>query len=315
MKLIVTRAEPAAEGIRRIELRSGDGAALPAFTPGAHLKFKLVLPNGQASVREYSLVSTPDERDRYEIAVLREPAGTGGSAAMHALAVGDVLEADGPFNEFALAEQAREHLLIAGGIGITPILCMARALASRGAAMQLHYAARAPECMAYRDEAAALPGATLYFDQGDPARGMPLDAVLADPGEARHLYVCGPRGLIAGVLERAEALGWPAERLHYESFKGAVALANDRPIRLVLRGSGRTLDVKADQSILDALIAAGLDPLYDCRRGECGMCMTPVLEGLPDHRDHALSAAERADGKVICTCVSRALTPELVLDL
>nr|WP_256856493.1 iron-sulfur cluster-binding domain-containing protein [Variovorax sp. KK3] len=169
--------------------------------------------------------------------------------------------------------------------------------------------------MAYRDEAAALPGATLYFDQGDPARGMPLDAVLADPGEARHLYVCGPRGLIAGVLERAEALGWPAERLHYESFKGAVALANDRPIRLVLRGSGRTLDVKADQSILDALIAAGLDPLYDCRRGECGMCMTPVLEGLPDHRDHALSAAERADGKVICTCVSRALTPELVLDL
>ena len=315
MKLIVTRAEPVAEDIRRIELRSVEGGILPAFTPGAHLKFRLRLPDGHATVREYSLVSAPAERTRYEIAVLREPAGSGGSAAMHALAIGDSLEAEGPANEFALADTAREHLLIAGGIGITPILCMARALAARGAPMQLHYAARSPARMAYRDEAAALPGATLYCDEGDPARGMPLDTILGEPGEARHLYVCGPRGLIAGVLERAEAHGWPAAQVHYESFKGAVALSRDRPISLELRASGRTLAVRADQSILDALIEAGLDPLFDCRRGECGMCMTPVLEGTPDHRDHALSAHERAQGKVICTCVSRALTPELVLDL
>ena len=315
MKLSVTRAEPAAQDIRRIELHHADGGPLPAFAPGAHLKFKLMLPGGHATVREYSLVSAPEERERYEIAVLREPAGSGGSAAMHALAVGDTLDAEGLANEFPLAEGAREHLLIAGGIGITPILCMARALAARGEPMQLHYAARSAQRMANREEAAALPGATLYCDEGDPSRGMPLDAILANPGEARHLYVCGPRGLIAGVLERAAAHGWPADRVHYESFNGAVALSNDRPIRLELRASGRTLEVAANQSILDALIEAGVDPLHDCRRGECGMCMTAVLEGTPDHRDHALSARERAEGKVICTCVSRSLTPELVLDL
>jgi vanillate O-demethylase ferredoxin subunit len=315
MKLTVTRAERAADDIRRIELRRPDGGELPAFTPGSHLKFNLTLADGSTTVREYSLVNAPAERERYEIAVLREPAGTGGSAAMHALLPGDTLDVDGPASEFALAESAGEHLLIAGGIGITPLLCMARALAARGAPMQLHYAARQPSRMAYRDEAAALPGAVLYCDEGDPRRGMPLDSILGKAGDHRHLYVCGPRGLIAGVLERATAHGWAADHVHYESFNGAVALTGDRPIRVELRASGRTLDVGPGQTILDALIEAGLDPLYDCKRGECGMCVMNVLDGRPDHRDHALTPREREEGKLICTCVSRALTPGLVLDL
>jgi vanillate O-demethylase ferredoxin subunit len=168
--------------------------------------------------------------------------------------------------------------------------------------------------MAFAEEVAAI-GGTLYFDGGDPAKGVPLKDVLGAPRPGRHLYVCGPRGLIGAVLDCAGASGWPQDRLHYESFGGAVALSRDRPIRVELRASGRTLVVPAHQSILDALIDAGLDPLFDCKRGECGMCMTNVLGGTPDHRDHALTPREREQGKVICTCVSRALTPELVLDL
>jgi ferredoxin-NADP reductase len=313
LELLVLRAEPVAQDTRKLVMVRADGGDVASFEPGAHLKLWVTLEDGSRKLRDYSLVNLPDGR-HYEIAVLREPDGDGGSAAMHRLHEDDRLDLETTANEFALAPDARESLLIAGGIGITPILCMARSLAARGATVELHYAARSPERMAYREEAASL-GATLYFDDGDPARGVPLDQVLAEPRPDRHLYVCGPRGLIGAVLDRAGALGWPPDRLHYESFGGAVTLQRDRPIHLVLRASGRTLDVPADQSILDALVAAGLDPLFDCKRGECGMCMTAVLGGLPDHRDHALTPREREQGKLICTCVSRALTPELVLDL
>ena len=313
MELKIVRAESLAPDIRRLLLARADGGDLPGFEAGAHLRLRVELPDGSSKLRDYSLVDLPNGRT-YEIAVLREAAGDGGSAAIHALREGDRLELDASANDFALAPHAEESLLVAGGIGITPILCMARSLAARGAAMELHYAARERERMAYSDEVAALGGA-LYLDGGDPARGIPLGPLLAEPRPGRHLYVCGPRGLIGAVLDRAAASGWPPARLHFESFGGAVALGRDRPIRLELRASGRTLEVPADQSILDALIDAGLDPLFDCKRGECGMCMTTVLGGTPDHRDHALTPREREQGKVICTCVSRASTPVLVLDL
>lgn len=181
---------------------------------------------------------------------------------------------------------------------------MARALKLRDASMAIHYAARSPGRMAYREELDAL-GAQLHFDAGDATRGLPLRTLLAEPRSARHLYVCGPAAMIAATLEAATALGWSASHVHHETFGGAIALAGDRPIRLCLKASQRTVKVAATESVLDALLREGLDPLYDCRRGD----------GVPDHRDHVLSARERAGGKVMCTCVSRAMTDELTLDL
>lgn len=315
MKLQVTAVRAAAWDIRSIELRDRQDGELPAFTPGAHLRVQIALADGSVARREYSLVNDPSERTRYEVAVLRARGGRGGSAAMHALRVGDVLDVSAPVNAFPLVADAREHLLIAGGIGITPVLCMARALAAAGASMSLHYSARTRDNMAYRDEAAALPGSQLYCDEGDPTRGLPLRDLLSKPRAGRHLYVCGPKTLIAAVLEQAAAFDWPAAQVHQESFDGAVALSSDRPIRLHLKSSGRSIDVAADETILEALLREGLDPLFDCRRGECGMCVTDVLGGTPDHRDHVLTQREHEGGRVICTCVSRALSPELVLDL
>jgi len=314
LSLRVVAIRDVAAGIRSIVFRAHDGGALPAFEPGAHLRFAIALGDGTACTREYSLVNDPHDRMRYEIAVLHESAGSGGSTRMHALSVEDHAIAYGPINEFPLVADAEEHLLLAGGIGITPLLCMARALKSRDASMAIHYAARSPARMAYREELDAL-GAQLYFDEGDPGRGLPLRALLADPRPARHLYVCGPAPMIAAAIETATALAWPASHVHHESFGRAIALTGDRPIRLHLKASRRTVEVAANESILDALLREGLDPLHDCRRGECGLCATYVIDGVPEHRDHVLSVRERASGKVMCTCVSRARTDELTLDL
>jgi vanillate O-demethylase ferredoxin subunit len=251
---------------------------------------------------------------RYEIAVLHASSGRGGSTRMHSLDIDDRVIAYGPINAFPLVVEAEEHLLLAGGIGITPLLCMARTLKSRGASMAIHYVARSPARMAFREELAGL-GARLYFDEGDPHRGLPLRALLAEPRPARHLYVCGPAPMIAAAIETATTLGWPASHLHHESFGGAIGLVGDRPIRLHLHASRRTVEVAADESILDALLREGFDPLHDCRRGECGLCVTDVIDGVPEHRDHVLSVREHAGGKVMCTCVSRARTDELTLDL
>lgn len=314
LSLRVALVRDVAERIRSIVFESVDGIVLPAFEAGAHLRFAIPLSDGGACTREYSLVNEPGHRTHYEIAVLHDERGRGGSRQMHALRVGDLVTAQGPINAFPIVADADEHLLLAGGIGITPLFCMARALKARDASMTIHYAARTPAHMAYRDELAAL-GAQLYFDNGEPSRGLPLTALLAHPKPRRHLYVCGPARMIAATIEIATALGWPASHVHHESFGGAVALIGDQPIRIHLKASQRTIEVAGDESILDALVREGLDPLHDCRRGECGLCVTQVVDGVPEHRDHVLSARERACGRVMCTCVSRAQTPELTLDL
>lgn len=314
MKLIVQATEFIADGVRRLHFAAADGQALPPCTAGAHLKIALAADAG-GMVREYSIVGRGAEGDCYEVAVQLEPAGRGGSRAMHALAAGDIVDAQGPFNAFPLRGGATHRVLIAGGIGITPILSMARELRGGGLPFELHYAAKSRHRTAFHDEVAALPCATIYHSEEGARERMPVAAILADPAPGRQLHVCGPRSLIAEVVETARRLGWNEDDVHFETFGGAVALGADRPIRVELRASGRTILVKADESILDAMLAAGMDPLYDCRRGECGMCITGVIEGVPEHRDHALTDAEKASGKVICTCVSRARSADLVLDI
>ena len=315
MKLKVSRITTEAERIKSFELRADDGEQLPSFTPGSHLVIQVQLQSGQSEGRRYSILSDVEDRTRYEIAVLREEPGRGGSHYMHeAVVEGDLMEVSAPRNDFPMGSHASHSILIAGGIGITPILPMLGRLISEGASFEVHYAARSRETMAYADEVERLAGdrATLYF--GGRAGDTPLDipALLPEPIDGGHIYVCGPVDLILAVRDTALEKGWPPAQIHFESFGGG-AKTDDRPVQVELARSQMSLEVSASQSILDALLEAGVWATYDCKRGECGMCMTPVLQGEPDHRDVFLTDSDRES--FMCTCVSRAISDGLVLDL
>ncbi|CAB3807003.1 Carnitine monooxygenase reductase subunit [Paraburkholderia caffeinitolerans] len=315
LRMRVAHIDSLTPAIRRLRLVAADGAPLPAFTAGAHIGVHV--PLGERTQRRaYSLVNAHGPADHYEIAVLLEPASSGGSRWMHALQAGDEFDIDAPRNDFALATGARRHLLIAGGIGITPILAMAHALGAAGEPYALHYAARDASSMAYHDEVGALPVATRWFDGGDPRHGIPLAETIGKPEAGAHLYVCGPAGLIAATLAAARALGWPDDALHSELFAATPAAPGDAeaPFEVRLAASDRVLVVPPGTSILDVMIDAGLDPLYDCKRGDCGVCATQLIDGEPDHRDICLSDDDRARG-AFCPCVSRAKSACLVLDL
>ena len=330
LDLVVTDSVPLAAEIRSLTLKSADGGLLPMFSAGAHIRFRIALTDGENAdaalsgiaershpvERCYSLVNSGAQSSHYEIAVKLEASGRGGSRFMHALRLGDHIHASLPKNHFPLYTEPHEPVLIAGGIGITPILSMARELTMKGAAYRLHYVARSPETMAYRTTIAQLSGDSgrLYFDHGDPARGMPLADVVGPAAPGRHLYVCGPRPLIDAVVATARAQQWSPERVHFELFSAPDPQAGDAVCRVVLQRSGLTLDVPADQSILDAMIDAGVDPMFDCKRGECSACAVRVLSGEPDHRDYVLSDDERNQDHLMCVCVSRARQGELVLD-
>ncbi|MFT4066360.1 PDR/VanB family oxidoreductase [Paraburkholderia sp.] len=310
MKLIVEKNHALADGVRLIALRAEDGTLLPAFTPGAHLSFAIP---GTPLHREYSLTGDGDASATYEVAVLAREHGLG-SSWMHALRPGDVVEAE-LRNAFALEAAEGGHLLIAGGIGITPILSMARRLTRDGLPFSLHYASRNAANAPFAGELAALgPHCTLHGGRPNSLRTK-LGSVLADPHAGARLYVCGPRAMITAVVEAARSAGWAAERIHAELFEGTLAQPEDKPFDIELSLSGMTVHVEAGQTMLDALTAAGVEPLHDCKRGECGMCVTPVLAGEPDHRDRYLSAGERAANKSICVCVSRARSDVIVLEI
>ena len=313
--LCVERVEALAPRIKRFILATPDGRPVPAYTAGAHLEFEIPHEGGaRAMHRAYSLVSPWDESGRCEIAVQLEPGGAGGSRWMHALAAGATLKAATPRNQFELDARPHSPLLLAAGIGVTPILCMARELRRQGGAFELHYLAREAALAAYREEIESLPGAHCWFDGGDPAQGPDLRWLIGAHAPQRHLYVCGPKPFIAAVLDTARALGWPEPALHCELFSGSLDTGSERPFTVVLAASGHEFEVPADRSVMDVMEARGLDPLFDCRRGECGICATRVLAGEADHRDICLSAQDRAAGQ-FCPCVSRALSGRLVLEL
>ncbi|MFM0251649.1 PDR/VanB family oxidoreductase [Paraburkholderia sediminicola] len=326
LELVVADTAALTAEIRSLTLKSIDGGPLPAFSAGAHLLFQVELGDGGPSPgtpeasrpgeRCYSLVNSTDQSGYYEIAVKLETAGSGGSRFMHALKPGDRIRATLPKNDFPLHRDQHEALLIAGGIGITPILSMTAELSEQGAAYRLHYASRSPETMAYQARITQLCGERrhLHFDYGDPSQGMPLAEVIGQPASNRHLYVCGPRPLLDAVIATARALQWASSHVHFELFGAPLSQTGDRPCRVVLQRSGMTLDVPAEKSILDAMIDAGIDPMFDCRRGECSVCAVRVLSGTPEHRDYALSDDDRDHENLMCVCVSRAREGELVLD-
>lgn len=305
-----------AETVLGIELRPQDeGALLPAFEAGAHVDVHLP----QGGVRSYSLCNAPGERHRWCLGVHRDPASRGGSRWLHEqLRPGDVLQVGLPRNRFALAEHAPAHVFVAGGIGITPVLAMLARTQALGTPWTLHYAARTRRHAAFLErlaQHAASSGARLHLHFDDEHGGRPLDihAIVRSLPDDAHIYCCGPAPMLAAYAQATAHLQ-PA-RVHQEAFAAAAAPAGATGYRVELARSGKSLQVPPGQALLDALIAAGADPLYSCRQGVCGTCAVGVLEGVPDHRDFVLTPEERQANDRILPCCSGALSERLVLDL
>lgn len=307
LTLEVVARRQLARDIVEFTLAPPDGGALEPFAPGAHITVET--PSG--AMRRYSLVNDGEAPGTYVIAIKREAASRGGSASMHDQAtVGTRLAVEPPANDFPLVE-APGHLLIAGGIGITPILSMARWLHARGRRFGLIYLTRSPEEAAYLDECRAFPGAIIHHDGGRPERFYDFWPHFETP-RPEHVYCCGPRPLMEEI--KAVSGHWPEGRIHFEDFAPVeVVRPDDRPFTLVLARSGRELQVPADLSILETLRAAGLKPLSSCESGTCGTCRTRLLAGEADHRDLFLREEDRRDNIMIC--VSRARSEKLVVDL
>ncbi|MDI4665622.1 PDR/VanB family oxidoreductase [Xanthobacter autotrophicus] len=309
----VTRRRKVADHIIALELSATREAELPAFTAGAHID--LELPNGMT--RQYSLLNDPAEHDRYEIAILRDPQSRGGSVCAHeTLVEGTALRIGAPRNLFPLAEEG-PALLFAGGIGITPLLAMARQLQRQGRPFSLDYCTRSRATTAFLDELSHGPLADavrFHRDDGDDTQRLNAAERLATPDPHTHAYVCGPAGFIAHILDTARANGWADAQLHAEAFTPAPTLPG-APFELRLQRSGRSVRVGEGQSALEALHGAGVPLSASCEQGVCGTCLTPILEGEPEHRDTCLTVAERARNDCFTPCVSRARSPYLLLDL
>ncbi len=316
LQVRVARKAVEAEGICSFELVAVDGRPLPAFSAGSHVDVQV--PGGP--LRQYSLCNDPAESHRYLIAVLKDAASRGGSAGMHErVNEGDLLTISAPKNHVALAHDAKRHLLLAGGIGITPLLCMAERLATAGADFDLHYCTRSAARTAFRERIAVssfAPHVRFHFDDGAPAQKLDIAALLATPVPGQHVYVCGPQGFMDVVLSTARARGWPEAQLHYEYFGAAPAPAGgDHAFEVMLASSGRVVPVAADRTVVKALADAGVNVLTSCEQGVCGTCLTRVIDGQCDHRDQYLTPEEQAANDQFLPCCSRAKSARLVLDL
>ena len=317
IETVVVQKTREAEGIFSFELAASNGAPLPEFEPGAHID---VEPRAGLR-RQYSLCAASTQSGRYQIAVLLEPASRGGSAAMHELRAGDRLRIGTPRNLFPLVPHAGRHLLIAGGIGITPLLAMAEHLARDNQPYALHYCARSLSRMAFSERIENGPvknNARLYFDDGIAGQKMDLDRDLGGPESGTHIYVCGPGGFMEWVLSGARVRGWPEDQLHREYFAAGPAVTEQKrnvAFEVQIGDNGPIYCVPADKSVVDALAAHGLNIPVSCEQGVCGTCLTRILDGEPDHRDTFLMQAERALNDRFTPCCSRAQSKRLVLDM
>ena len=268
------------------------------------------------STRRYSISSSPLRCDAYEIAVLRDDAGHGGSKAAHAdYKLGMTLHCGRPGNDFPLHDDERPAVLIAGGIGITPIKAMAQKLCADGRHFELHYAVRSRAEAAYVDDLECKLGVALHVYSADRRHRLDLAQLMKQVAIDTVFYVCGPERLIDAARNAARSAGVADDRIRFERFAPAPVAASDRAVTVTLRRSGKRIAVAAGQSILDAALDAGVAAPSGCRSGTCGTCRVRVLEGEPEHRDSALGDAERSPGNWMCICVSRAKGTELTLDL
>lgn len=323
----VSRVIDETGAVKSFELRMLDGEPVPAFAAGAHIDVHM-----DGFARQYSMCNAPSETHRYVFGVLREPESRGGSVWIHdRLDEGAVLKISGPRNHFPLAPDAAHHVLLAGGIGVTPILCMAWELSGAEKPFEMHYCAKSRADAAFADMIERSPIAehlTWHFDGGDPAKGFDLKAAFAEVKPGTHIYCCGPAGMIKAALEATAH--WPEGTFHFESFAaadapeagaGAAAGATsadggaDGAFEVEVASTGAVLSVPGDKSIVAVLRENGVEVDTLCEDGICGTCITGVLEGEPDHRDSVLDKSEKAGGKLMTVCCSRAKSGRLKLDL
>jgi ferredoxin-NADP reductase len=308
--LRVRDVELLAPTLKRLVLEAADGGLLPTSAAGSHITLTM---KGEARNwrNSYSITSAPGERQAYELIVRRVEHSRGGSAYVHErVGKGDVLQATTPHNLFPLAITARKHVLIGGGVGMTPLLSQVAALRGQGARFELHQFCSAGEAQVFERLLAPFAGPGIHIHPG--RGGFDLDALLARQPLGSHVYVCGPSPMMEAVKASATHLGWPSTAVHHESFGDH---SGGAPFAAVLARSGLEINVSDHQSLLEAVEAAGVEAPYLCRGGACGECLTKVLDGQPDHRDDFLTEEERASGELMMICVSRAKTPRLVLDL
>ena len=316
LKVRVAAKHQEATGIVSFELIEAGGRPLPSFSAGSHVDVDIA----EGLTRQYSLCNDPAESHRYQIAVLRDPNTRGGSAAMHdRIQVGDEIAISAPKNHFPLAHEAKKSLLLAGGIGVTPILCMAERLAVTGSDFEMHYLTRSKDRAAFFDRISRSRFASrvqFHFDDGPDAQKFDIAGRLATPDPGTHVYVCGPKGFMDAVLNTARARGWPEPQLHYEFFSADVApSATDESFEVQIASSGRIVVVPKDKTVVQALAEAGIEILTSCEQGVCGTCITRVLEGVPDHKDLYFTPEEHAANDQFTPCCSRAKSARLVLDL
>ena len=312
--VVVESVTPVADGIVKLRLVAPDGRALPRWAPGSHIDIECGSPDQS---RQYSLCGDPADAHAFEVAVLREPDGRGGSAWVHAnVRVGDRLKIRGPRNHFRLDEARRQVIFIAGGIGITPISAMARRAQALGMDYQLHYSGRRRSAMPFVDELRALHGARLHLHIGEEGGRNDLAALLATPQAGTQIYACGPVRMLQAL--EAGCAHWPEDALrveHFESTLGALDPSKEHAFEVELKDSGIVITVPADQTVLAALRAANIDVQSDCEEGLCGSCEVRVLAGEVDHRDVVLTRAERDANQKMMTCCSRACGQRIVLEL
>jgi ferredoxin-NADP reductase len=303
MNLRIANIEPLSPTLRKFTLVP-DSGELPAAGAGAHILLTITGPD-RSWKNAYSLVTGPEDRFHYEIIVRKVAHSRGGSVYLHDHAKpGDTLTVATPQNLFPVQRLAKKHLLIAAGIGVTPFLSYLKTL---HAPYELHHCAR-PE-----DEAAfnALLPKSPHIIRHTGRNSLNLRALLSTQKLGTHLYVCGPETFMDSVIAEAHHLGWPGANIHSESFGH---ITGGAPFTARLLRSNLTVEVGPEQSLLEAIEAAGLNPPYLCRGGACGECELPLLAGEADHRDHVLNPEQHAAKSCVFTCVSRAKSPELVLD-
>ena len=313
IEVIIAKRAIEADGIISLDLVAADGGPLPPFEAGAHIDVHL----GPGLVRQYSLCNDCTERDRYRLGVLLEGNSRGGSRAMHRLDVGQRLRISLPRSNFRLVEDAGHSILVAGGVGITPLMTMARRLQAIGAAFDFHYCVRTRSRAAFLEE---LQGSSfssrvsVHFDDGTDEQRFTVERYLSQPRPDAHLYVCGPAGFMEYVTEGARSVAWSRECVHVEYFSADVDIGG-AAFTLRAERSGKTLTVPSDKTISEVLYENGIAVPLSCEQGVCGTCLTRVLDGVPDHRDLFQTDEEKAANTYMTICCSRSKSATLVLDL
>lgn len=299
------------------ELAAANDAELPKFDAGAHIDVHI----DEQTVRQYSLLNHPDEKNTYRIAVLRDANSRGGSIKIHEhFKVGDNVKISTPRNLFPLKTDSNRTLLFAGGIGVTPLLSMAHVLHHLGRDFELHYYARSEEHCAFYEALRSSPfNARVFFHFEGARSGTPAEAAraLSQPGPETHLYTCGPTGFMDCIFDTAKAQGWSESNLHKEVFKAEPVehSGDDRPFEMKLTRSGKRLHVPADKTALEVLDEAGIEVEASCEQGICGACLTRVTDGVPEHRDQFMTDSEKSRNDQFTPCCSRALSDSLSIEL